>query len=83
MEHLLARIIQRCRKPSKHKLLVKSTKRIQKELDLLQFVKRMRLVISGTLGLLTTQQRLFVDEFSQININESSNIEDFSERDDE
>ena len=42
----------------------------------------MRFLVSGTLGLLTTQQRLFVDEFSQINIHESSNIDEFSERDD-
>ena len=61
---------------------MKSTKRIEKELDLVKFVKRMRLLISGTLGLLTPQQRLFVDEFSQINVHESSHFDDFSESDD-
>ena len=50
----------------------KSEKRIGKELDLIKFIQRMRSITSGTLGLLTPQQRLFVDEFSQILIYESS-----------
>ena len=78
----LRAIINRFRQPSRHKLLKKSTKRIEKELDLVKFVKRMRLLISGTLGLLSPQQRLFVDEFSQINVHESSCLDDFSESDD-
>ena len=78
----LRAIIHRFRHPSRHKLLEKSTKRIEKELDLVKFVKRIRLLISGTLGLLSPQQRLFVDEFSQINVHESSYFEEFSESDD-
>ena len=42
----------------------KSKTKINKELDLVSFVKRMRSVISGTIGLLSPQQRLAVDEFS-------------------
>ena len=81
-KNLFYRLMQRCRQPSRYKLLEKSTKRIQKELDLVQFVKRMRLLISGTLGLLKPQQRLFADEFSQINIHESSFFDNSSGSDD-
>ena len=79
----LRAIIHRFRHPSRHKLLEKSTKRIEKELDLVKFVKRMRSIIGGTLGLLTSKQRLFVDELSKIKIHErSSNFDELTESDD-
>ena len=56
--------------------------RIDKELDLVSFVKRNRFVLSGVLGLLTAKQRLFVSEFSQINIHESSCLEEGDSVDD-
>ena len=76
------RLIERYKQPKRHKLLQKSENRIKKELDLVKFVKRMRLLISGTMGLLTPQQRLFVDEFSQLLVYESSYFEDESGSDD-
>ena len=76
------RLIQRYRQPKRHKILEKSQLRITKELDLVKFVQRMRTLISGTMGLLTPQQRLFVDEFSQILVYESSYFDEMSGSDD-
>ena len=53
--NFLSWLVQRYREPRRYKLLAKSTKRIEKELDLVKFVKRMRSLISGTLGLLSSQ----------------------------
>ena len=47
------RLFQRYRTPARAKLLAKATKRIEKELDLVKFMKRMRLLLGGTLGRLT------------------------------
>ena len=47
------RLFQRYCTPTRAKLLAKATKRIEKELDLVKFMKRMRLLLGGTLGRLT------------------------------
>ena len=42
----------------------------------------MRLQISAIIGLLTPYQRLFVDEFSQVLVYESSNFDEFNTSED-
>ena len=45
--------MERFKQPKRYKMLDKAKVRIKKELDLVKFVKRMRSVLSGTIGLLT------------------------------
>ena len=68
----ISSLIQRFTKPKRYKLLKKSKDRIEKELDLVQFVLRMRFLLFGLMGRLTRQQRLFVDKFQQLRVYESS-----------
>ena len=46
-------LIQRFTKPKRYKLLKKSKARIEKELDLVQFVLRMRFLLFGLVGRLS------------------------------
>ena len=71
-------LIQRFTKPKRYKLLKKSKARIEKELDLVQFVLRMRFLLFGLVGRLSRQQRLFVDKFQQLRVYESSFSNDSS-----
>ena len=49
------RFMQRFKQPKRYKLLEKSHTSIKKELDLVKFVQRMRSLLSGVMGLLTSQ----------------------------
>ena len=71
-ESFLKSFIQRCKAPKRFKLLEKSQEKLKKELDLVKFIQSKRIQISATVGLLTPQQMLFADEFSQIVVYESS-----------
>ena len=81
-QNLIMSWFQYCRYPKRYKLIKKSKVRIDQELDLVKFVQRMRSLISGTMGLLKSKQRLFVDEFSQILVYESSFFDQLSGSDD-
>ena len=60
------------------KLLSKSQQTLDKELDLRKFIHRQRVQTTAVLGLLSSNQSLFVDKMSELVIRESSNFEEES-----
>ena len=62
-------------------LIKRSKSRINKEMDLQKFLYRQRVAMSSLIGLLSRRQALFVDQFSQMVLRESSDAGDTSEDD--
>ena len=62
-----------------YKRWVKKTRSsIKKEMDLVKFVQRQRMMVTSLMGLLTGRQKGFVDKMSKMLIRESSNWENTS-----
>ena len=61
------------RKPSEKQILVeKARHQIEKELDLLKFVKRSRLMLTSTIATVTPYQMKFMNKVSQLVVKLSS-----------
>ena len=60
------------------RMLVKSTTRMDKELDLQKFLHRQRILVTSLLGLLRGRQSSFVDYHRQLVVRESTDMENTS-----
>ena len=58
-------------------------RQIDRQLDLVRFIRNMRLQMTAVTGLLTRHQKLYVQKLSQITINESSDPASSIESDDD
>ena len=65
----LKSFIERFRSPKRHKFLEKSVMKVEQELDLVRFLRKMRFQMTAVTGLLTRHQRLYVQRVSPIIIN--------------
>ena len=58
-----------------NKLVKKSLREIDKELDLVRFIRRMRMNMTALMGLLTTNQRIYVQKITRnVVLYESSDL---------
>ena len=60
------------RHPKRYNLVKKAESAILKELDLIKYIESKRFQLTTTVGLLTPNQKLVTNEFSQVLIHESS-----------
>ena len=60
------------RHPKRYNLFKKAESAVLKELDLIKYIESKRFQLTTTVGLLTPNQKLVTNEFSQVLIYESS-----------
>ena len=68
-------IVNKFRAPKKYKLLNKFQIQLDKELDLEKIIRRVRLLVFTSMGILTADQSVFVDSMSRMIVRESSDFE--------
>lgn len=64
--------VDKYRKPKRHRLLTKSQILIEKELDLQKIIHRLRLLVFSSIGILSKEQRIFIDKMSEVVVHEST-----------